>query len=107
MGWKCLIINELWGGIRLIHPWDITINANASIGENVTLFKGCTIGEIKSGTKRGNPAIGNNVVLYANSTVCGKVVICDNVEIAAGSFVNFNVPEDTVVIGNPGVIHKK
>lgn len=37
------------GGLRLLHPWGITINANAQLGSNVTLYKGCTIGEIVGG----------------------------------------------------------
>lgn len=38
----------------MIHPWAITVNANAIIGNNVTLFKGCAIGEIREGAKKGN-----------------------------------------------------
>ena len=95
------------GGIRMVHPWCITVNANAIIGDNVTLYKGCTIGEIREGKKKGNPTIGNNVSLYANSTVCGNIKIGNNVEIAAGAFVNFDVPDNSIVIGNPGFIHHK
>lgn len=95
------------GGIRLMHPWGITVNADAILGENVTLFKGCTIGEIREGKKKGYPTIGNNVTLYANSTVCGNVHIGNNVDIAAGAFVNFDVPDNSIVVGNPGVIHVK
>ena len=94
-------------GLRLIHPWNITVNANAVLGQNVTLFKGSTIGAIDKGDKKGCPVIGNNVILYANSTVCGNIRIGNNVEIAAGAFVNFNVPDNAIVIGNPGVIHQK
>ncbi len=94
-------------GIRLIHPWCITVNADTILCENVTLYKGCTIGEIKQGTKAGVPTIGKNVTLYANSTVCGNVRIGDNSEIAAGTFVNFDVPPNSIVIGNPGIIHAK
>lgn len=95
------------GGIRLIHPWNITVNNNAILGENVTLYKGSTIGEITLGSKKGNPTIGNNVVVYANATICGNVKIGDNSEISAGAFVNFDVPPNSIVIGNPGVIHFK
>lgn len=100
-----LNFKRIGGGIRLIHPWCITMNDNAIVGENVTLFKGVTIGVIEHGQKKGNPTIGNNVIIYANATVCGKVVIGDGAIIAAGSFVNFDVPPHAIVIGNPGVIH--
>lgn len=102
-----LNFNRIGGGIRLIHPWCITINDNAIIGENVTIFKGATIGVIEHGVNKGNPQIGNNVMIYANATVCGNVVVGDGAIIAAGSFVNFDVPSNATVIGNPGVIHEK
>ena len=94
-------------GIRLIHPWNITINHNAIIGKRVTLFKGCTIGEIQFGNKKGNPKLGNNITVFANATICGDVTIGDNSTIAANSFVNFDVPPNSTVLGNPGIIHNK
>jgi serine O-acetyltransferase len=94
-------------GIRLIHPWNITVNDNAVLGYNVTLFKGSTIGAIDNGSKKGTPIIGDNVTLFANSTVCGNIRVGNNVEIAAGAFVNFDVPSNAIVIGNPGIIHMK
>lgn len=93
--------------MKLIHPWAITVNTNAFIGNNVTLFKGCTIGEIVGGAKKGNPTIKDNVTIYANATVCGNIVVEKNSAICAGAFVNFDVPENSVVIGNPGVIHER
>ena len=102
-----LNFKRIGGGIRLIHPWCITVNDNAVIGENVTLFKGVTIGVIEHGSKRGNPTIGNNVMIYANATVCGNVQIGEGAIIAAGSFVDFDVPPHATVVGNPGVIHEK
>ena len=100
-------MRHIGAGLRLIHPWDITVNDNAVLGDNVTLFKGCTIGVIDNGPKKGNPVLGNNVTLYANSTVCGNIRIGSNVEIAAGAFVNFDVPDNAIVIGNPGVFHER
>ena len=34
-----------------------------------------------------------------------EVIIGDNVLIAANSYVNFDVPENSIVIGNPGHIY--
>lgn len=93
------------GGIRLIHPGNITVNSNAKLGNNVTLFKGCTIGVVEHGEKKGCPTIGDNVTICANATVCGNVRIGDNTLICAGAFVNFNVPDNSMVLGNPGTIH--
>ena len=94
-------------GLMLCHGYGITVNENAILGRDVTLFKGCTVGGVRSGKKAGAPIIGNRVVLCCNSTVVGNVVIGDDVMIAPGAYVNFNVPSDSVVVGNPGVIHHK
>lgn len=40
----------------------------------------------------------------ANSIVIGGVKIGDYVLIAPGAFVNFDVPPNSIVIGNPGKI---
>ncbi len=93
-------------GILLIHPYCITFNSKSIIGDNITILKGATIGNTKSGNE-GAPTIGNNVYIGLNATVVGKITIGDNVLIAPNSFVNFDVPSDSVVIGNPGVIHHK
>ena len=94
-------------GLQLVHPYNITVNPQAKIGKNCVLFKGCTIGSVRSGKRTGCPAIGNNVVIGCNAFVCGGIVIGDNVLIAANAFVDFDVPSDSLVYGNPGVIKHK
>lgn len=59
------------------------------------------------GEKSGTPCIGDRVVICSNAMVCGNIVIGDDVLIAAGAFVNFDVPDNSVVVGNPGIIHHK
>ena len=52
----------------------------------------------------GVPVIGNQVWIGANATIVGKIKIGDNVLIAPNSYVNFDVPDNSVVIGNPAKI---
>ena len=47
------------------------------------------------------PTFGNNVYIAANSTVIGNVHIGDNVIVGAGSVITKDVPDNTVVAGNP------
>ncbi len=51
--------------------------------------------------------MGNNGCIRANSTVVGKITIGDDVLIAPNTFVNFDVPSHSVVVGSPGVIHHR
>lgn len=78
-----------------------------TIGDNCNLHKGCTIGRENRGKREGSPTIGNCVSIGINSTVIGKISIGNDVMIAPNSFVNFDVPDHSVVIGNPGIIHHK
>lgn len=96
---------KLGKGALLLHPYAIVINKEAVIGDNFTILKGATVGSDL--TKNiGVPVIGNNVYIGLNSTVVGGVSIGNNVMIAANTFVNFDVPDGSIVIGSPGVIHR-
>ena len=98
---------KIGGGLQLCHPYGITVNPEASLGDNVVLFKGCTIGSIRSGKREGVPCVGNNEVIGCNAMICGGITIGNDTLIASNSFVDFDVPENSIVIGNPGVIHTK
>lgn len=102
IGWE-----NIGEGLVLTHPYGITVNGGAEIGKDCTLFKGCTIGSIRGGNKAGTPVLGDRVVVCSNATVCGNITVGNDVLIAAGAFVNFDIPDNSVVIGNPGVIHCK
>ena len=66
-----------------------------------------TIGEISAGPRKGVPTIGDDCWIGTNAVVVGNVRIGSNVLIAPLSFVNFDVPDNSVVIGNPGKIIPK
>lgn len=93
-------------GLYLGHPYNITVGSGCVIGDNVNLHKGCTIGST-SGKNWGSPTIGNCVWIGVNAIVVGKIAIGDDVLIAPGAYVNFDVPPHSIVLGNPGVIHHK
>jgi hypothetical protein len=90
-------------GFRIVHFGNIVINPDARIGKNFNIAQGCLVGNSK-GRVAGVPVIGNNVCMNANSIVIGGIKIGDDVLIAPGAFVNFDVPDNSIVIGNPGKI---
>lgn len=96
------------GGLYIGHPFGITINPNVIIGSNCNIHKGVTIGQENRGLRKGCPRIENKVWIGINSTIVGNINIGEDVLIAPNSFVNFDVPPHSIVIGNPGkVIHKE
>lgn len=55
------------------------------------------------------PVIGNNVVLYANSTILGNTKIGNNVIISANSYIiNEIIPDNSIVFGtSPNLVIKR
>ncbi len=98
------INNQIGPGLYFAHPYCITINPRAVLGKNINLHKGVTIGEEHRGARTGCPTLGNNIWIGVNATVVGNIRIGNDVLIAANSFVNCDVPDHSVVIGNPCVI---
>lgn len=104
---------ELYGktnigyGLYVGHPFGITINSNAIIGNNCNIHRGVLIGQENRGKRKGFPIIGNNVWIGINSAIVGKITIGDDVMIAPNSFVNCDIPSHSIVFGNPCIIKQK
>lgn len=92
------------GGVYIGHWGGIFINPEAVIGENCNINQGVTVGQTNRGKHKGCPVIGNFVWMGAHSIIVGNIKIGNNVLIAPGAYVNFHVPDDAVVLGNPGRI---
>lgn len=98
---------DIGHGLYLGHAYNITVAGGVKLGKNCNLHKGCTIGCENRGKRKGAPTLGNCVSVGINAVVVGKIFIGNDVMIAPNSFVNFDVPDHSVVLGNPGVIHRK
>lgn len=85
----------------IAHPY-ATVLAADSIGDNFSCIHCTTLGN----TSAGRPTIGNNVSLGANVTIIGPVHVGNNVTIGADSVVVKDVPDNAVVVGNPGRVIK-
>ena len=94
-------------GLYLGHIGSIVVNSKAVLGDNVNLAQGVTIGVSNGGKTPGVPTIGNNVWIGANATVVGGIVIGDDVMIAPNTFVNFDVPDHSLVISSKSTIIPK
>ena len=91
-------------GLFIGHNGPITINGKAVIGNNCNISVGVTIGIENRGKRVGAPVIGNGLWIGTNAVIVGKIHIGSNVLITPNSFVNFDVPSNSIVIGNPGII---
>ena len=91
-------------GIFISHLGTIIINSEVIIGENCNLGPMIVIGW---GSKKGTfgcPIIGDRVWIGPGAKIFGPIVIGDDVAIGANAVVNFDVPNNCTVVGNPGRI---
>ncbi len=96
---------QIGEGFYLGHWGSLVINPKAKIGINCNIAQGVTIGQQNRGKNAGVPVIGNEVWIGTNAVIVGGITIGDNVLIAPNSYVNFDVPSHSVVMGNPGKIY--
>lgn len=94
-------------GFYIGHCGRIIINPEVVIGKNVNIATGVTIGQENRGKRKGTPTIGDNVWIGTNAVIVGNIKIGNDVLIAPLSFVNFDVPDHSVVVGNPAKIISK
>lgn len=93
-------------GFFIGHFGTIVISVNAKIGKNCNIAHACTIGAAR-GKNSGAPQLGDYVWIGTGSVIVGKIKIANNVMIAPNAFVNFDVPANSIVIGNPAKIIAK
>ncbi len=70
------------------------------IRSNVTIYHNTTMGSKQFGNKKGVPTIEDNVIIYPNSCLLGKITIGKNAIIGADSIVFSDVEKNTIVAGN-------
>ncbi len=108
MSWR----TQVGAGLALTHGYGTVINPSATIGNNVTIFHGVTLGQsdriAADGTreKTGAPVIEDEVWIGPNAVVVGPVRIGRGSRIAAGAFVTRDVPPYSLVVGNPAEVVK-
>ncbi|RZL61689.1 MAG: serine acetyltransferase [Pedobacter sp.] len=93
---------------KLGHGHSTVVEASTEFGNNCTLRHLTTIGHkiLPDGTYSRAPKIGNNVDIGSGVTIIGNIVIGNNVIIGAGAVITKSVPDNCVMVGNPGRLLK-
>jgi serine O-acetyltransferase len=83
------------------HGTGVVIGETAVIGNNVKMYQGVTLGARSfPSDKNGNPIkgidrhphIGNNVIIYSNTTILGRINVGDGAVIGGNMWVDTDVP---------------
>lgn len=91
-------------GLFLDHATGLVVGETASIGDNVSILQGVTLGGTGKEAGDRHPKIGNSVLIGAGAKVLGNISVGDCSRIAAGSVVLKPVPGKTTVAGVPARI---
>ena len=94
-----------WGGGTIFehNALGIVVSREVSIGANCKIYQHVTLGA----GNNGYPEIADNVTIYANCVIVGKIKIGENSVIGAGSFVNRDIPPNCIYAGVPAKFIKK
>lgn len=88
------------------HGTGVVIGETCILGSHVKLYQGVTLGAKSFPTDENNnpikgiarhPILKDNVVVYANATILGRVTIGENVVIGGNTWVTVDIPDNTSV----------
>ena len=108
-----ILVRVVWGieiprsanigpGLYIGHFGGINISPAARIGKNCNISQQVTIGVSGKGGNRGVPEIGDNVYIAPGSRLFGKISIGNNCKIGADMVVHKNIPDNAIVVLDPG-----
>ena len=89
------------GGILMDHATGCVVGETATIGDDVSILHGVTLGGTGKEVGDRHPKIQDNVLIGARSTILGNITVESGAMIAAGSLVLKPVPANGMVAGNP------
>ncbi|MDE5920622.1 MAG: serine acetyltransferase [Paramuribaculum sp.] len=98
-------------GLMIDHGTGVVVGATSIIGENVKIYQGVTLGarsfvrDADNNPVKGvprHPIVGRDVVIYANTTILGRISIGDGAVIGGNLWVTFDVaPGERLVQSSP------
>ena len=88
-------------GVFIDHGMGVVIGETASVGDDVTMYQGVTLGG--TGKQRGkrHPTVEDHAVIGVGASVLGAVTIGEGARVGAGSVVLKDVPPHTTAVGMP------
>lgn len=93
---------QIGQGLFIDHGSGVVIGETATIGDDVTLYQGVTLGGTGFQTGKRHPTVQDNVTIGSGAKLLGPITIGHGAKIGANSVVIADVPPNSTVVGNPG-----
>jgi serine O-acetyltransferase len=88
-------------GVFVDHATGLVVGETASIGDDVSILHGVTLGGTGKERGRRHPQIGRGVLIGAGASILGNITVGEGAKIAAGSVVLKDVEPHVTVAGVP------
>ncbi len=89
------------------HGTGVVIGETAEIGDDVTIYQGVTLGGTGKDVGKRHPTVGSGVMIGAGAKVLGPFRIGNNSNIASGSVVLHEIPDNCTAVGTPARVVKR
>jgi serine O-acetyltransferase len=89
-------------GLFIDHGSGVVIGETATIGDDVTLYQGVTLGGTGFATGKRHPTVQDNVTIGSGAKLLGPITVGHGAKIGANTVVITDVPPHSTVVGNPG-----
>jgi serine O-acetyltransferase len=95
---------EIGPGLFIGHFGGVVVSCTATLGRDVNISQGVTIGRANRGRRKGAPVLGDRVYLGPGVKVVGAVTLGSDVAVGANCVIVDDVPDHGVVVGIPGKV---
>jgi serine O-acetyltransferase len=89
-------------GLFIDHGMGVVIGETATIGRDVTLYQGVTLGGTGFATGKRHPTVQDNVTVGSGAKLLGPILVGHGAKVGANTVVITDVPPNSTVVGNPG-----
>lgn len=83
------------------HGMGVVIGETATIGDDVTMYHGVTLGGTSFAKGVRHPQVGDNVIIGAGAQLLGPVKVADDARIGSNAVVVSDVPKGATMVGVP------
>ncbi|MDA8372807.1 MAG: serine O-acetyltransferase [Actinomycetota bacterium] len=91
-------------GLFIDHALGVVIGETATIGDDVTIYHGVTLGGRGINPGKRHPDIGDRVIIGAGAKILGPIMVGNDSRVGANAVVVKDVPPNSVVVGIPGQV---
>lgn len=98
---------EIGRRVFIDHGMGVVIGETATIGDDVTLYQGATLGGVSTQKGKRHPDIADRVVVGAGARILGPLHVGSDSKIGANSVVIHDVPPQSTLVGVPARAARK